>query len=951
MNNNIETLIQYNENIYIKINNIINNISDITKSDINELLYYNIDEILSLDSESLLFFLNNIIQIFKLNYVYSYKYTYYEPLVNLIVNIIINAKQHIDLNYNKYSIINSINEFKNSHIYLKKLKNIIIQNNYINISILINVSHKSTLPTFLFWWDFFKNNIFSQLDYLELINGSITNADDRIFKYLINIKNIEMLKDFYKNNCDSIILKLLKSNIPKKYKLKRIKLLSSKYNLSTFYITMINNAESLNILNILTKYYYNEELNFVNLINIFTSTDIKCSEAIIYYNNLKTIKEKNSFCILCNLNGYYNPKIKIFNNDYKLLEANYVYILSNIQLILPNIDDVNNKILNEILKYYIQTKYIELYINNNVFGNSQLYKYTRFFVVTSNLNIYNIYINRILHLLRCCMKKRFSLKYKQFKYSFKPILNEINNFCPNNKFSILKNGSINYQLKEQEYNLIPPRHLLPLENILNNNFLIKEKADGILINILPLDIYPFNNELYKYEVKCEFIESLNLYLIFDINIPNTSIYERQIFLRNLHYYTQYYTKVPNVENFSNLINEITVERKILENFITLNFKKIKWYPKCSWKILMNQQNYNDITSIISDNSSDFKLLNSGIFNIDGFILTPLNGSRELKIKPKNLLTIDLLFNGTNWIDSDNNIYQNIEIEDNKYKNKIYRCYPLGNNKYIPHEIRYDKKYPNSKLIINQLMNIYNFNWENNEKLFLNTNCRLYYEKFKETTNNIKPEIINIIKNHQKILENLINSIKPDSNKNWLDLGCGKCKLFKYIQNKHYPKKYLGIDNDTNILSESLNLVDKNLNKFNIYPTNLGNIWDQNNIWDNFDWNIKYNYIVANFSLMYFCNDNFWLQLNNIVCKGTKFIFNIVKENSYWENNNSYLKSNNELTIINFEWTHKNENTEPLILEEQIQNYIKIYNWKIIIEKKFNECSLTNCYKWFIIEKI
>jgi len=948
MDNNIDLLIQ-NSNIYFKIYYIITDIINISKNNIIELLHYNIDEILNLDSKSLLFFLNNIIQIFKFNYIYSYKYLYYEPLLNLIVNIIINSKQNIDLNYNNYSIINSINQFKNSHIYLKKIKNIIIENNYINISILINSSHKSTLPTFLFWWDFFKNNIFSHLDYLELINGAITNSDDRIFKYLINVKNIEMLKDFYKNNGIFIITKLLKSIIPKKYKLKRIKLLSSKYDLSQFYTTMINNVESLEMLNILTIYYYNEELKFNNLINIFNNTNIKCSEAIIYYNNLKTNNEKNIFCILCNLNGYYNKKIKLFNLDYKLLEENYIYILSKIEVILSNIYDDDNKLLNNILKYYIQTKYIESYININIIGNSLLYRYTKFFVIDSELNIYNIYINKILHLLRCCMKKKFLLKQKYFKYNFKPILNEINNFIPNNKFSVLKNGSINYQLKQQDYNLIPPRHLLPLENILNNNFLIKEKADGILINTIPLDIYPINNELYKYEVKCEFIESLNLYLIYDINIPNTSIYERQIFLRNLHYCTQYYPKVIYVENFDNLFDEIMIERIILEKFIKSNLTKVKWYPKCSWKIFMNQENYNNITSIISNNNY-FNLFNNNnkIFNIDGFILTPLNGSRELKIKPKDLLTIDLLFNGINWLDSDKNIYENIEINNIKYENKIYRCYPLDNNKYIPREIRYDKKYPNSKIIINQIINIYNFNWETNKKLFLNNDSRLYYEKVNK---NIKLDIINIIKNHQQILENLINIIKPELNNNWLDLGCGKCKLFKYIQNKYYPKIYLGIDNDINILSESLYLVDKNLNKFNIYPTNLGDIWDKNNIWDNFNWKIKYNYIIANFSLMYFCNDNFWLQLNKIVQKGTKFIFNITKKNQFWENNNSFLKSDEKSTLINFEWVHDNEIKEPLILKEEIENYIKIYNWKIIIEKEFNENLLTSCYKWYIIEKL
>jgi hypothetical protein len=34
-----------------------------------------------------------------------------------------------------------------------------------------------------------------------------------------------------------------------------------------------------------------------------------------------------------------------------------------------------------------------------------------------------------------------------------------------------------------------------------------------------------------------------------------------------------------------------------------------------------------------------------------------------------------------------------------------------------------------------------------------------------------------------------------------------------------------------------------------------------------------------------------------------------------------------------------------------ENYIKKYEWKINIEKEFQHNPLTDCYKWFIIEKI
>jgi nitrite reductase/ring-hydroxylating ferredoxin subunit len=221
---------------------------------------------------------------------------------------------------------------------------------------------------------------------------------------------------------------------------------------------------------------------------------------------------------------------------------------------------------------------------------------------------------------------------------------------------------------------------------------------------------------------------------------------------------------------------------------------------------------------------------------------------------------------------------------------IFRTCCIDDCKYIAKEIRYDKNKPNTYQIVDQLINIYKFNWKNKfdsrsdyDKNIFNSRRNYYENNIKITNQNL----IKIINDHKNILEDNIKFISPEINKKWLDLGCGKCKLFKNIENKYYPKKYLGIDNDVKILSNCLYLFDKQPEKFNIYPCDLNNNWDENNIWINFNWKINYNYIVANFSLMHFCNDLFWTQLNNVVSSGTKFIFNIVKENSYWKNNNSY----------------------------------------------------------------
>jgi cyclopropane fatty-acyl-phospholipid synthase-like methyltransferase len=147
-----------------------------------------------------------------------------------------------------------------------------------------------------------------------------------------------------------------------------------------------------------------------------------------------------------------------------------------------------------------------------------------------------------------------------------------------------------------------------------------------------------------------------------------------------------------------------------------------------------------------------------------------------------------------WYDADNNIHKLFTIKNKKYKNKVYRCYPIENNKYAPIEIRYDKKKPNSYFIIDQIQNINKFDWLSNK--FLN-NIK-YYENPKIINDNY---LIKLLNNQINNLKNIIETIKPQINKNWLDLGCGKCKLFRIIKDTYYPHKYIGIDNDTSLLSK------------------------------------------------------------------------------------------------------------------------------------------------------
>uniref|UniRef100_A0A6C0D8V9 Methyltransferase domain-containing protein n=1 Tax=viral metagenome TaxID=1070528 RepID=A0A6C0D8V9_9ZZZZ len=944
------------------ISEIISTINNIIISDINKIYEYDINNITKLSSSTLQIVLSNLCNKIRSS-PYSYKLSCYEVLIKFITNIIIKyheGKKVIDLSYNNFEILKLISTSSHGITHLKNIKNIInetiiTQDDIFDIT--RYVAAKGLLPSYLFWTKFTKPYTLTYFNYSLILSDAIKNSDDRIFKILLKLSPIDSPSKFYKNNeyIEPILTSVLISVLPKKFLLRRIKLLSEKTNLKSLYPEMITHTNNISILNTLSKYYYNEVLKFNNLDTILSYPNISDYELNIYYNILKTESEKIIFYILCNINGYsINKKINcntpIFTN---ILNTYYLSFLGDICKQPDELYNMN-PVLTEIFKYYVQNKYTNIVLDADIIS-TKLLKYTKFYVC-SHFYIISIKINKILHLLRCLMKRKFKLKNNNFKLKFTPILNEINNYIPSDKCNILKYGSNNYQLNKQKFNTLPPRHILPMEDILNKSYLIKEKADGILSMNVSINTFPRCNELLKYEIKSEFIEELNMYLVFDINIPNLTIFERQLYLRNLHYMTANKTSLSTVSNLNELIAQIDNEKIIIDEFIKCN-NDVKWYPKAAWKVVIDKTFYVELLKIIGNDSTDYlnQLFDNRVFNIDGLILTPLDGSRELKIKPKNLLTIDLLYSNNKWIDSDNIVWTNIKLTPNKkYKNKIYRCYPYQNKStdnvtYIPIQVRYDKKKPNSNFIVDQLTNIYKFNWLYKE--FSDQECErpnqteVYYQ-FKCMV--VQPRIKKIINNQRCNLNNMIKLMNPSSNKNWLDLGCGTCSIFSNIKKIYFPKKYTGIDSDINLLSSKYNLVDENPHILNLYPIKLNEVWDNYNIWNTFDWTIKYDYIVANFSLMHFYNELFMEQLNKVVKPGTRFLFNIVKQNSTWKFNDLYLKSNENTTLKL--WHHSNEISEALISNEQIIKYINKYAWKIVNENEFNG-ELANCYKWYIIEKL
>jgi hypothetical protein len=743
MTNNIFEKIYINNNDEIDINNI--KIIDEFNNNKNQLniLFNNYNELKQIN------ILNKLI-----NYNKYYSINDYKIINNFIISKIIKNYNKIEYkNIVLSKLLKLICKLKDINLLLK-LDFIFTQENidkYILYDLVLFTSYNCTLYIFIFILEKYinyssvNNNIMimdlnkkiinnktntdikelyliiKDLNIFNILYKSFYNIDDRIYKYILN--NYINKYIIENNNCHiNLIIKTLSElNNPIKYILRKFKYLSNYINFNNNNIySIIYYFTNIQIIYNIHKYYYNKPHDSKILLTIINNND-NDNNNIIYYNNiydlLLTEKEKIEFKLFFKLKYNLNLKNSELKNSKflkNIIIDNYIIIIS----LLDNNNIINN---NNILKIIIDNNLLNLYYINNIHNinnnNNKLLLFTRFLQINNNNKI--IYsINYCLHKLRLLLKKKFNNKINEHNYKFFNILKEIKNYEPNIKIPVLMNGSINYQYKKQQFNNILPRYLLPYEIYNYNSFLLKEKVESILVNILPFDIFPIIN---FNKIKAEYIEDLDLYLIIDINIPDTTIIERYNILRELHPYTKN-LKLQNIENIDNFYNIAKNERLNLEKFLKENKKKIyKWYPKFICNYISNINNNifykNIINDIILNNNNNLNNLN--LYKCNGIILTPLTNFNEIKIKPLKLITINLLYLNNNWYDEENNIYNNnIKIINNQINNlnirQIYKCnIELLNNNiyYIPTEIIYNKRNPDTYNIINKINNIIKYNWE------------------------------------------------------------------------------------------------------------------------------------------------------------------------------------------------------------------------------------------------
>jgi hypothetical protein len=400
-----------------------------------------------------------------------------------------------------------------------------------------------------------------------------------------------------------------------------------------------------------------------------------------------------------------------------------------------------------------------------------------------------------------------------------------------------------------------------------------------------------------------------------------------------------YCKLSNFEypEFDTLTSDNFEE--VINKYIDFyNTKSDRVLPKLYLKISNDSK-----LDIIKKINECFPMIN---YPTDGWVINPTDSNYSAKIKPLNQMTIDLKYKKNNFYDSNNNVYC---IEGSRLKNNsIYRCY-FNNNKWIAREERPDKKYPNSKNIIEIIQNQINF------KMNLDTidNSLIYNVYYSYNDNKISNDenIISSEKNKTALQDNIdiLSHIKEYTSKwlseckdnNVLDVGCGKSSSiinWKRIE----PSNIVGLDIDpvcifkSTILSNSNNYLWFNLNEdwdIRSQVGYFGKIWEATQLFKMNNLLKIFDYIVFNFSIHY--TTNYDKLVKNLIARsrnGTILKFNWIdyKQISIFD-----IQIKDNQVSINLPWK-ENTHTEPYFDYNKFIDVLKKNNLNFINQTKITE---------------
>jgi len=387
----------------------------------------------------------------------------------------------------------------------------------------------------------------------------------------------------------------------------------------------------------------------------------------------------------------------------------------------------------------------------------------------------------------------------------------------------------------------PPIHARPYDllNLANQTeqFWITEKADGIYRSDMPADVYPPFPKETDILMESEYIQSLNLFLVFNVTSPamvEMDYGERMEWLTTRHEQTAhgifYHCRMDPTQPY-NTSTAFKDDIASLNAFLETARKHNKpcWYPKFVFQLdERNEQflTFLKVNGLFSANPAIYGGTSNGVFPTDGLIVVREKSQNTLKIKPKCHLTVDLqcihsIHNTMDFVTREGTLATTMDCESDKNKatyinGKIYRCHWVW-SKWRPREIRNDKQLANPDEIVNDITAYHKNPWSIDDIQNL-LKMRPYYGGYLKSSFPCLETLVFLQRQtacQELSIKLALRHIKSDAsestsaplstnikNNHWLDLGFGKRKKYiaKAFDEEKMECQWTGIELDPSLVS-------------------------------------------------------------------------------------------------------------------------------------------------------
>ena len=514
----------------------------------------------------------------------NYKMKYYYNVLIFIVNIINNlytlpnkeSYNNIILKLIHNKLLYKFSAAYNGNLLLGRL-NILedIKTTHSLNCYILHAGSCGTFETFVWWVNFIKNNkqiitshnlikhllivpfngemfidnLKSCVENLEeLLLQSFRNSDDRLLKFLFEVNKLNPQFNFTDKLIKDILIILNTTTFDPKYILKRLKILSQNTDISSHFSHIIQTYVSVPVILKLHEfeYYYNTPHTLDNIAYIIQKVDLKSADVGTWQSEMK------------NQNVVY-----IFKTQK---ERKMAIFCNNLIVIIKNKFIRQNKFIDKIdliNTYYSIIQMVEWYgfdhiLNSNISKESKLYTHLyskinasiQFIILTNTYEISYYKINNALGVLSHAMRNNYWFKFNN------KLNNELNKRSP--IISALKDRW--YQL--QFNNFIKKQYITLFNSYkLNKNMYLVGDLNLMSTVVLDKSVLPLSSvvlssytiKIIEFEVNNTSDDSITVYGIVDIDIPDTTYYERSRILLDA---CPRATITDQIESFDSYINEI-----------------------------------------------------------------------------------------------------------------------------------------------------------------------------------------------------------------------------------------------------------------------------------------------------------------------------------------------------------------------------------------------------------